>query len=118
MISCSHFFALLFVLSSLCFFFFFQAEDGIRDLIVTGVQTCALPIYTAAGAAITTRARPRNSPRPSCSNDLRLMNPSPVRVFAFLITRAVGFVKVADGRVDWWRVFPLSLSETDPDAPV
>src|SRR2546421_4491289 len=29
----------------LFFFFFFQAEDGIRDLIVTGVQTCALPIY-------------------------------------------------------------------------
>src|SRR5206468_9257205 len=28
-------------------FFFFQAEDGIRDLIVTGVQTCALPIYDA-----------------------------------------------------------------------
>src|SRR5206468_6930347 len=27
--------------------FFFQAEDGIRDLIVTGVQTCALPIYLA-----------------------------------------------------------------------
>src|SRR2546428_13833659 len=27
------------------FFFFFQAEDGIRDLIVTGVQTCALPIW-------------------------------------------------------------------------
>src|SRR2546430_16543236 len=28
-------------------FFFFQAEDGIRDLTVTGVQTCALPIYPA-----------------------------------------------------------------------
>src|SRR5205085_9435214 len=28
------------------FFFFFQAEDGIRDLTVTGVQTCALPILT------------------------------------------------------------------------
>src|SRR5260370_31798443 len=27
------------------FFFFFQAEDGIRDSSVTGVQTCALPIY-------------------------------------------------------------------------
>src|SRR5690349_4533594 len=27
------------------FFFFFQAEDGIRDLYVTGVQTCALPIF-------------------------------------------------------------------------
>src|SRR5258708_14822061 len=29
-----------------CFFFFFQAEDGIRDDLVTGVQTCALPICT------------------------------------------------------------------------
>src|SRR6266700_5211606 len=27
------------------FFFFFQAEDGLRDFHVTGVQTCALPIY-------------------------------------------------------------------------
>src|SRR2546422_2804779 len=27
------------------FDFFFQAEDGIRDVAVTGVQTCALPIY-------------------------------------------------------------------------
>src|SRR2546427_2431817 len=30
------------------FFFFFQAEDGIRDLTVTGVQTCALPISSGA----------------------------------------------------------------------
>src|SRR2546428_6877884 len=30
-----------------CGSFFFQAEDGIRDLIVTGVQTCALPICQA-----------------------------------------------------------------------
>src|SRR5688572_31889487 len=29
-------------------FFFFQAEDGIRDLTVTGVQTCALPIFARA----------------------------------------------------------------------
>src|SRR5207249_9723458 len=29
--------------------FFFQAEDGIRDRNVTGVQTCALPIYLAQG---------------------------------------------------------------------
>src|SRR5207244_10138329 len=27
------------------FYFFFQAEDGIRDDLVTGVQTCALPIF-------------------------------------------------------------------------
>src|SRR5204863_7834178 len=31
------------------FFFFFQAEDGIRDLYVTGVQTCALPISRGTG---------------------------------------------------------------------
>src|SRR2546422_3848240 len=30
-------------------FFFFQAEDGIRDVAVTGVQTCALPICAAHG---------------------------------------------------------------------
>ena len=29
----------------MCVFFFFQAEDGIRDRLVTGVQTCALPIW-------------------------------------------------------------------------
>src|SRR6478672_3081083 len=39
---------------NLCFFFFFQAEDGIRDLIVTGVQTCALPI---SGLRYSTLAR-------------------------------------------------------------
>src|SRR6266496_6138656 len=33
------------------FFFFFQAEDGIRDLYVTGVQTCALPIFVRVQAA-------------------------------------------------------------------
>src|SRR5205823_12537255 len=33
------------------FFFFFQAEDGIRDKLVTGVQTCALPIYILSIAA-------------------------------------------------------------------
>src|SRR2546430_10599952 len=32
------------IMVSLGMFFFFQAEDGIRDLTVTGVQTCALPI--------------------------------------------------------------------------
>src|SRR5256884_3676002 len=38
-------FDLLYVLTFILFFFFFQAEDGIRDVAVTGVQTCALPIY-------------------------------------------------------------------------
>src|SRR6266700_5375019 len=39
------------------FFFFFQAEDGIRDFHVTGVQTCALPICVCA-------ARPRRLREP------------------------------------------------------
>src|SRR5438552_4556554 len=34
------------------FFFFFQAEDGIRDDLVTGVQTCALPISETADAEL------------------------------------------------------------------
>src|SRR5437762_8159279 len=40
------FFFLFYVFYSF-FFFFFQAEDGIRDTSVTGVQTCALPIWLA-----------------------------------------------------------------------
>src|SRR5688572_30930153 len=43
------------------FFFFFQAEDGIRDLTVTGVQTCALPIYRHGA-----RARSRRAPQRLC----------------------------------------------------
>src|SRR5690606_40877461 len=39
-----------FVCRLFCFFFFFQAEDGIRDFHVTGVQTCALPIFHAGAA--------------------------------------------------------------------
>src|SRR5690349_23135662 len=33
-------------MNTIMYYFFFQAEDGIRDLYVTGVQTCALPICT------------------------------------------------------------------------
>src|SRR5437016_6741454 len=40
----------LIILYSCFFFFFFQAEDGIRDWSVTGVQTCALPILTVRRA--------------------------------------------------------------------
>src|SRR5690349_16705911 len=38
--------------------FFFQAEDGIRDLYVTGVQTCALPIWRASAASGASRLGP------------------------------------------------------------
>src|SRR5437667_1835956 len=44
---CLCFFFFFLLLLFFCFvFFFFQAEDGIRDRDVTGVQTCALPIYS------------------------------------------------------------------------
>src|SRR5256885_11793654 len=38
--------------ASLCYFFFFQAEDGIRDYKVTGVQTCALPIFADPSGSV------------------------------------------------------------------
>src|SRR5207249_5435568 len=37
--------------------FFFQAEDGIRDRNVTGVQTCALPIFLPEGRVVSCRWR-------------------------------------------------------------
>src|SRR5437773_3344220 len=48
-----------FVSFFLFFFFFFQAEDGIRDRDVTGVQTCALPIYAGGAGARLVRLAPR-----------------------------------------------------------
>src|SRR6266436_3769174 len=45
--------------------FFFQAEDGIRDVAVTGVQTCALPISTGA---------PARAPRASSPQSWRLVS--------------------------------------------
>src|SRR5260370_3259231 len=64
------------------FFFFFQAEDGIRDSSVTGVQTCALPISTYCEAA-TLPARGERV-RPVIQNGLlyRLRSPRAGRVAA------------------------------------
>src|SRR3989441_13294074 len=44
------------------YFFFFQAEDGIRDKLVTGVQTCALPI-SRRGAGVRARGDLARVPR-------------------------------------------------------
>src|SRR5438874_8015196 len=49
------------------FFFFFQAEDGIRDLYVTGVQTCALPI------SVHGRARLGGAARSGGADDARVL---------------------------------------------
>src|SRR5207302_2265504 len=59
--------------SCVLFFFFFQAEDGIRDFHVTGVQTCALPIFGIDVGASVERARRRNQARanPDSSDENR-----------------------------------------------
>src|SRR5215213_8183728 len=51
------------------FFFFFQAEDGIRDWSVTGVQTCALPICPRDGRQVRGRGRPPRAALPSAEAD-------------------------------------------------
>src|SRR5690349_23474927 len=54
-----------------CDSFFFQAEDGIRDLYVTGVQTCALPISWSNWRGAAAPASGSNGP---ASADLHLAN--------------------------------------------
>src|SRR5699024_11746908 len=49
-------------------FFFFQAEDGIRDRNVTGVQTCALPILPQKTVRVR-QAHPRSLGRDAASSD-------------------------------------------------
>src|SRR5699024_12668061 len=52
------------VVCAVVILFFFQAEDGIRDRNVTGVQTCALPIWMNTKTAITLIEDRRNSTTP------------------------------------------------------
>src|SRR5207249_6046974 len=60
-------------------FFFFQAEDGIRDRNVTGVQTCALPIFERPEAA-----PPRSAMTRASLNDRR--EPAAERMFVRIAT--------------------------------
>src|SRR3712207_2230088 len=61
-------------------FFFFQAEDGIRDIGVTGVQTCALPIC----------------PRPEAPHDRHVVTEAPNLMWAIDATR---ITTVQDGKI-------------------
>src|SRR5690606_36329468 len=67
--------------------FFFQAEDGIRDFHVTGVQTCALPIY---GAAPPGQAVHELEIEPSTSQELRAELPAPLGAEAREVRLALG----------------------------
>src|SRR2546430_816789 len=104
-------------------FFFFQAEDGIRDLTVTGVQTCALPISstTAAASRPTTSHRAEATHRPSKKNTASeasggvAMPPKwPIRVTASSAIKAVPvmmsrdnlgrFIRYSSGELVGWVV--------------
>src|SRR5699024_11957759 len=66
-------------------FFFFQAEDGIRDRNVTGVQTCALPIFSglvpgAKGNPVAAPSSRRNQARESSAPGVAEMRVLGVRV--------------------------------------
>src|SRR5256884_6791705 len=63
------------LLCILCFFFF-QAEDGIRDVAVTGVQTCALPISFAPSTATYASPRGGRMPLPSMISMKWFISPS------------------------------------------
>src|SRR2546426_7914657 len=62
------------------FFFFFQAEDGIRDYKVTGVQTCALPICQS-GVVVTATLSPAGA---TPSNATATTNGSGIATFSGL----------------------------------
>src|SRR5690349_24673501 len=58
--------------------FFFQAEDGIRDLYVTGVQTCALPIFAVAAAFAAPAVARDNNPVPVARSTV--MTPNTIEI--------------------------------------
>src|SRR2546425_9650179 len=85
------------------FFFFFQAEDGIRDKLVTGVQTCALPISLAVVvpmwlvvhpsvpansiAELVALAKPAGDPMPYASSGRSEEHTSELQSLAYLVCR-------------------------------
>src|SRR5438874_4706564 len=71
---------------SLLTLFFFQAEDGIRDLYVTGVQTCALPIFENSDH---TNNRPNNESAVKSWGACRSASPPRVAPSAQLISCAI-----------------------------
>src|SRR5256886_11382531 len=57
-------------------FFFFQAEDGIRDLTVTGVQTCALPISRSSFKRTSTKTSSSTRPPAATSSETERRAPA------------------------------------------
>src|SRR6185369_17843600 len=74
------------------FFFFFQAEDGIRDSSVTGVQTCALPISVR-----------RSRSRWTADANLATMK----------TLRAVAGIAAVSGLLLWWTALPAAAADVE-----
>src|SRR5262249_53141672 len=81
-------------------FFFFQAEDGIRDWSVTGVQTCALPICIEAAAGMPTNGHTARS---------AAMTPPPVHRHNTPVNLAGRVAIVTGGAVGIGRVYVRRL---------
>src|SRR5256885_7090764 len=79
--------------AGMCMFFFFQAEDGIRDYKVTGVQTCALPICLAPARRGTCAMLPSEVCSPGADH-------TPQVIWAAISTSAQPQVRGGDERLD------------------
>src|SRR5437870_13836794 len=104
------------------FFFFFQAEDGIRDGHVTGVQTCALPIcgfvMVRESRPATMSANPAATTPATMSEGNRMRSASAKAARGRATTMIDGFVPVAAGRnTDCTNSHGSPLSMNDPKFP-
>src|SRR5437764_12262124 len=89
-------------------FFFFQAEDGIRDTSVTGVQTCALPIFC--------RARSRSGRcRFSARRPLRAARRSPSQIGRASCMERVLLVTHGGERIYMIDILELYMSHSLPE---
>src|SRR5687767_13394434 len=88
---------------SLYVVFFFQAEDGIRDKLVTGVQTCALPIFRPRGARLECACarNSRHCPSNSCHTGLQYR-----AVDSITTSRTLRSASQADNSRTWLAVVP------------
>src|SRR5687767_15779070 len=89
--------------------FFFQAEDGIRDKLVTGVQTCALPISNMAH-----RIKAINAYRPRLDQGNTVQKPELIRGLSRATSLVEGSVELAMKRSEERRVGKECRSRWSP----
>src|SRR5256885_3549099 len=100
-----------------CVFFFFQAEDGIRDYKVTGVQTCALPISAQRAAADHSRRRARVVDRRAGCGLPRDPSVPPRRVAeggGEAVNRQERFVRIGGALIWIFAAFPVAMEWHTP----